>query len=84
MFSVHVGPTTNFCFRARSGFAGKPNVKRERELIWHPHICQKWKGGHVGDRPDVGNLAGARKLELTENEQFSISKLADPVSQKCP
>jgi len=50
MFSVNVGPPTNFCFRARSGFAGKPNVKRERELIWHPHICQKWKGGHVGDR----------------------------------
>ena len=58
---------------------------RARELAMpHPHICQKWRGGHVGDGPDVGNLAGARKLELTENEQFSISKLADPVSQKCP
>ena len=57
-------------------------MRRERELIWHPHICEKWKGGHVGDRPDVGNLAGARKLELANHINHDVESICAHLSNK--
>ena len=82
-FSVHVGSTTNFCFRARSGFAGKPNVKRERELIWHPHICQKWKGGHVGDR-STGRWESGGRPQIRIGQARALLEQAMPIYIRSP